>query len=43
MSEIINMKVVGIGGAGHNVVSRMKNGGMSGVTYCAINTDRANA
>ena len=41
MSEIINMKVVGIGGAGNNVVSRMKNGGMSGVTYCAINTDRA--
>jgi cell division protein FtsZ len=41
MSEIINMKVVGIGGAGNSVVSRMKAGGMTGVTYCAVNTDRA--
>ncbi len=41
MSEIINMKVVGIGGAGNSVVSRMKLSGMTGVTYCAVNTDRA--
>ncbi len=41
MAEIINMKVVGIGGAGNSVVNRMKLGGMTGVTYCAINTDRA--
>ncbi len=41
MSEIINMKVVGVGGAGNNVVTRMKLSGMTGVTYCAINTDRA--
>jgi cell division protein FtsZ len=39
MSDIINMKVVGIGGAGSNVVSRMKDSGMGGVSYCAINTD----
>ncbi len=41
MSDIINMKVVGIGGAGNSVVNRMKSGGMTGVGYCAINTDRA--
>ena len=41
MAEIINMKVVGIGGAGCSVVSRMKQGGMSGVSYCAVNTDRS--
>ena len=41
MAEIINMKVVGIGGAGNSVVSRMKLSGMGGVSYCAINTDRS--
>ena len=41
MAEIINMKVVGIGGAGCSVVSRMKMSGMGGVGYCAINTDRS--
>ena len=41
MAEIINMKVVGIGGAGCSVVSRMKQGGMGGVSYCAVNTDRS--
>ncbi len=41
MADIINMKVVGIGGAGNSVVNRMKLSGMRGVSYCAINTDRA--
>ncbi len=41
MAEIINMKVVGVGGAGSNVVSRMKRGGMEGVGYACINTDRS--
>ncbi|MBR4703567.1 MAG: cell division protein FtsZ [Oscillospiraceae bacterium] len=41
MAEIINMKVVGVGGAGSNVVSRMKRGGMDGVGYACINTDRS--
>ena len=39
MAEIINMKVVGVGGAGNSVVTRMKLGGMEGVGYCCINTD----
>ena len=41
MAEIINMKVVGVGGAGSNVVSRMKRSGMGGVGYACINTDRS--
>lgn len=41
MAEIINMKVVGVGGAGNSVVGRMKQSGVTGVTYCSINTDRA--
>ena len=41
MAEIINMKVVGIGGAGCSVVSRMKQSDIGGVSYCAINTDRS--
>ena len=41
MSEVVNMKVVGVGGAGNNVVSRMRSSGLDGVTYVNINTDRA--
>ena len=37
---IINMKVVGVGGAGNNIVSRMMVGGITGVTYVNINTDK---
>ncbi|MBR3059064.1 MAG: cell division protein FtsZ [Oscillospiraceae bacterium] len=40
MSDVVNMKVVGIGGAGNNVVSRMRSSGLDGVTYVNINTDR---
>ena len=41
MADIVNMKVVGVGGAGNNVVGRMIMNGIDGVTYCCINTDRA--
>lgn len=41
MSEVVNMKVVGVGGAGNNVVSRMRSSGLDGVTYVNINTDQA--
>ena len=41
MADIINMKVVGVGGAGCNVVSRMKRSGMGGVGFACINTDRS--
>ena len=40
MSDVVNMKVVGVGGAGNNVVSRMCASGLDGVTYVNINTDR---
>ena len=40
MSDVVNMKVVGVGGAGNNVVSRMRSSGLDGVTYVNINTDR---
>lgn len=41
MADIINMKIVGVGGAGNNVVGRMIAKGISGVSYSCINTDRA--
>lgn len=41
MADIINMKIVGVGGAGNNVVGRMITKGISGVSYSCINTDRA--
>ncbi len=41
MDEIIKMKVVGVGGAGGSVVSRMKRAGMDGVGCVCINTDRS--
>ena len=39
MADIINMKVIGVGGAGNSVVSRMKASGVEGVSYCCVNTD----
>ena len=39
MADIINMKVVGVGGAGNSVVNRMKASGVEGVSYCCVNTD----
>ena len=41
MADIINMKIVGVGGAGNNVVGRMIAKGIGGVSYSCINTDRA--
>ena len=41
MTDIVNMKVVGVGGAGNNVLNRMISNGIGGVSYCCINTDRA--
>ena len=35
-----NIKVVGVGGAGSNAVTRMMEAGLSGVEFIAINTDR---
>ena len=38
--NVVTLKVVGIGGAGGNVVNRMVSAGTSGAEFIAINTDR---
>ncbi len=42
MADVIKMKVVGVGGAGNNVVDRMKSLGLGDITFVNINTDRPN-
>ena len=37
---VVTIKVVGVGGAGNNVVNRMVKAGTQGVEFVAINTDR---
>lgn len=34
------IKVIGVGGGGNNAINRMKNSGLSGVEFIAINTDK---
>lgn len=36
----VNIKVIGVGGGGNNVVNRMVNTGAKGVEFIAINTDK---
>ncbi|MDR0858547.1 MAG: cell division protein FtsZ [Oscillospiraceae bacterium] len=38
--NVVNIKVVGVGGAGNNVVDHMILGGTKGVDFIAINTDK---
>ena len=38
--NVVTLKVVGIGGAGGNVVNRMVNSGTTGVEFIAVNTDK---
>ena len=37
---VVNIKVIGVGGAGNNVVNRMVRSGAKGVDFVAINTDK---
>ncbi|MCI9120919.1 MAG: cell division protein FtsZ [Oscillibacter sp.] len=37
---IVNIKVIGVGGAGNNVVNRMVRTGTKGVEFVAVNTDK---
>lgn len=39
MENIVNIKVIGVGGAGNNVVDRMIEANVQGVSYVDINTD----
>ena len=34
------IKVIGVGGAGNNVINRMIEAGVSGVDFVAVNTDK---
>jgi len=38
--NVVQIKVVGVGGAGNNVVNRMVKAGTQGVEFIAVNTDR---
>ena len=38
--NVVNIKVIGIGGAGNNVVNRMVKAGTQGVEFVAVNTDK---
>ena len=38
--NVVTIKVVGVGGAGNNVVNRMVKSGTQGVEFIAINTDK---
>ena len=37
---VVNLKVIGVGGAGNNVVNRMVISGTTGVDFIAVNTDK---
>ena len=37
--RVVNIKVIGIGGAGNNVINRMIEAGVGGVDFIAVNTD----
>ena len=38
--RVVKIKVIGVGGAGNNVINRMIAGGVSGVDFVVINTDK---
>ena len=38
--NVVTIKVIGVGGAGNNVVNRMVSSGTQGVEFIAVNTDK---
>ena len=38
--NVVNIKVIGVGGGGNNVVNRMVQTGAKGVEFVAVNTDK---
>ena len=38
--NVVNIKVIGVGGAGNNVVNHMVEAGTTGVEFIAVNTDK---
>ncbi len=39
-SKVCNIKVIGVGGGGNNVINRMIKSNINDVDYIAVNTDR---
>ena len=39
MDQVVNIKVVGVGGGGNNAINRMIEAGVKGVEFIAVNTD----
>ena len=40
VESVVNIKVIGVGGGGGNVVNRMVESGARGVEFIAVNTDK---
>ena len=38
-NSLAKIKVIGVGGGGNNAISRMRDNGLSGVEFLALNTD----
>ena len=38
--RVVNIKVIGVGGAGNNVINRMSEAGVNGVDFLVVNTDK---
>ena len=38
--SVVNIKVIGVGGGGNNVVNRMVRSGVKSVEFIAVNTDK---
>ena len=38
--RVVKIKVIGVGGAGNNVINRMIGSGVTGVDFVVINTDK---
>ncbi|MDU5588214.1 MAG: cell division protein FtsZ, partial [Finegoldia magna] len=39
-NDLAKIKVIGVGGGGNNAVKRMKEEGLQGVEFVAVNTDK---
>ena len=40
LDRVVKIKVIGVGGAGNNVINRMIDAGVDGVEFVAVNTDK---
>ena len=38
--RVVKIKVIGVGGAGNNVINRMIDAGVNSVDFVAVNTDK---